>query len=285
MYTPSPCAPGYVNKAHFYNLTITCRCCQSTTQNRNILMSCSNPLSLIFPFEGFTSGRFCPAPPKLSYSSLQKSIPQGPLENDNIYIAEYLLRTADSIKPDVFFRRFQGGFSLSYNEPSYSICGCNSTQDVCNFFTPLRASSDGQCPRYSIDQQCALSWAACYAFPQSCRDILEECRGILLSRIKQNETHSICSTVDNSSNSAIVLQSFTTIMEQCITLRNVSNFKTAYNDTNINGSIADELLADILQVTAPTLLIYQLIPIILFLLLSHVESLVMVKMCQLTFCK
>ena len=127
----------------------------------------------MFPFNNLTSGEFCPAPPKLSYSSLQKSIPRGPLENDNTYIAEYLLRTADSIKPDIFFRRFQTGFSLSYSEPSYSICGCNSTQD---FITPLKASSNRQCPRYSIDQQCALSWAACYAFPQSCRSILEECR-------------------------------------------------------------------------------------------------------------
>jgi hypothetical protein len=152
------------------------RCCQSTTESQNILKSCTNPLSLVFPFNNLTSGEFCPAPPKLSYSALHKSIPRGPLESDNIYIAEYLLRTADSIKPDVFFRRFQVGFSLSYSEPSYSICGCNLIQDVCDFFTPLRASSDGQCPRYSIDQQCALSWAACYAFPQSCRATQEKCR-------------------------------------------------------------------------------------------------------------
>ena len=145
------------------------------TESRNILKSCSNPLSLVFPFEGFTSGRFCPTPPKLSQSS-QLSIPRGPLESDNVYIAEYLLRTADFIKPDVFFRRFQGGFSLGYSEPSYSICGCNSTQDVSDFIIPLRASSDGQCPQYSIDQQCALSWAACYAIPQSCRVIQDNCR-------------------------------------------------------------------------------------------------------------
>ena len=130
----------------------------------------------MFSFNNLTSGEFCPAPPKLSYSSLQKSVPRGPLESDNIYIAEYLLRTADSIKPDVFFRRFQAGFSLGYSEPSYSICGCNSTQDVCDFITPLRASSDEQCPRYSIDQQCALSWATCYAFPQSCRAVQNKCR-------------------------------------------------------------------------------------------------------------
>ena len=158
------------------NIGTIYRCCQSTTEQQNILKSCTNPLSLVFPFNNLTSGEFCPTPPKLSYSSLQKSVPRGPLENDNIYIAEYLLRTADSIKPDVFFRQFQAGFSLSYSEPSYSICGCNATQDVRDFITPLRASSSGQCPRYSIDQWCALSWAACYAFPQSCRAILDECR-------------------------------------------------------------------------------------------------------------
>ena len=230
----------YVSTRSFTN---TCRCCQSTTESRNILKSCSNPLSLIFPFEGFTSGRFCPTPPKLSQSSLQKSIPRGPLENDNIYIAEYLLQTADSIKPDVFFRRFQGGFSLSYSEPSYSICGCNSTQDVCDFITPLRASSDEQCPRYSIDQQCVLSWATCYA--QSCSGMQNECRGF---KIRQNETHSNCSMVENSSNAAVVLQSFTTIIEHCVTMRNVSNFETICNDTSTNCSIAGRLLANILQV-------------------------------------
>ena len=210
------------------------------------MKSCSNPLSLIFPFESFTSGRFCPVPPKLSYSSLQKSGPRGHLESDNIYIAEYLLRTADSIKPDVFFRRFQAGFSLSYSEPSYSICGCNATQDICDFITPLRASSSGQCPRYSIDQQCALSWAACYAFPQSCRAILDECRefkSVSSSGIRQNETHSNCSVVEKSSNTIIVLQSSTTIIEHCITIRNVSDY-----DTSANCSIAGRLLADILQV-------------------------------------
>ena len=155
------------------------RCCQSTTtdhESQNILKSCTNPLSLVFPFNSLTSGEFCPTPPKLSYSSFQKSIPRGPLESDNIYIAEHLLRTADTIKPDVFFRRFQAGFSLSYSEPSYSVCGCNATQDTYNFISPLRTSSSGQCPRYSIDQQCALSWAACYAFPQSCEAIVNDCR-------------------------------------------------------------------------------------------------------------
>jgi hypothetical protein len=53
-----------------------------------------------------------------------------------------------------------------------------------------------------------LSWAACYACPRSCRDILEECRDTLLPGTKRNETHSIRSMVDscNSSNSTIVLQ-------------------------------------------------------------------------------
>lgn len=180
------------------------RCCHSTTDSINVLRSCTNPLSLVFPFERFTSGGFCPTPPKLSYSSTQNMVPRGPLESDNIYIAEYLLQTADTIKADVFFRRFQAGFSLSYSEPSYSVCGCNTTQDTCEFISPLRPSSSGQCPRYSIDQQCALKWSACYAFPQSCRTIMEDCRMFESVSdsdpgIEGNQTLSNCSTVNELS--------------------------------------------------------------------------------------
>ena len=137
---------------------------------------------------------------------MQNLDPRGLLESDNVYIAEYLMQKADAIKPDVFFRRFQAGFSLSYSEPSFGVCGCNTTEDVCNFVAHLRPST-GQCPRYSIDQQCALSWAACYASPQSCRAIMEHC--LLFNRSLdtfQSETMSNCSTVDVS---------FTDIHEVC----------------------------------------------------------------------
>ena len=228
-----------------------CRCCQSTTDDRNILKSCTNPLSLAFPFEGLTSGGVCPAPPKLSYSSFQQSPPSGPLESNNIYIAEYLLQTADSIKPDVFFRRFQAGFSLGYSEPSYSICGCNTTHDVCEFITPLSASSSDQCPRYSIDQRCALSWAACYAFPQSCSAILDQCRGfrsVSVSGMGENTTHSNCTAFESPSNTTLVVQSCMTIVEKCVIIGSVSDIDTFCNDTDFNCSTTGMLLADILQV-------------------------------------
>ena len=164
----------------------------------------------MFPFEGFTSGRFCPTPPKLSYSSFQNSPPKGTLESDNIYITEHILRTADAIKPDVFFRRFQAGFSLARSEPSFSVCGCNTTEeDVCDFISPLRASSSDECPRYSIDKQCALNWTLCYARPQSCRGaITDNCRSRFGSEPSQpsdqhsiecNESLSFCSTVEGLS--------------------------------------------------------------------------------------
>lgn len=192
------------------NFIIIYRCCQSTTQRHNILKSCTHPLSLVFPFERFTSGGFCPSPPKLSYSSANKIDPKGPLASDNAYIAEYLLRTADVIKPDVFFRRFQAGFSLGYSEPSYSVCGCNATQDICKFITPLRPSSS-HCPRYSIDQTCALRWAACYVFPQSCRTIMNHCA--MFSRVfdplgNENMSLTNCSSVQKSSTNILEVSVF-----------------------------------------------------------------------------
>ena len=42
--------------------------------------------------------------------------PTGPLESDNHYVAEYLVRQAGEQLPSVFFRRVQAGFVFGYNE-------------------------------------------------------------------------------------------------------------------------------------------------------------------------
>lgn len=103
-------------------------------------------MSLTFP-----SASNCPAPPKLSYSSIQNPEPRGSLESDNVYIAEYLLQTADMMRPDTFFRHYQAGFSLNYREPLYCLCGYNEAQDMYNFMLPLNLSNSGissmQCGR------------------------------------------------------------------------------------------------------------------------------------------
>ena len=47
---------------------------------------------------------------------------RGPLDSDNTYIAEVLLRVADELQPSVFFREVQAGFVVSYQEPALSFC-------------------------------------------------------------------------------------------------------------------------------------------------------------------
>ena len=47
---------------------------------------------------------------------------KGPLDSDNTYIAEVLLRVADDLQPSVFFREVQAGFVVSYQEPALNFC-------------------------------------------------------------------------------------------------------------------------------------------------------------------
>ena len=84
------------------------------------------------------------------------------------------------------------------------------TEDVCDFITPLSSHSTGQCPSYSIDQRCALSWATCYALPQTCRDIVSDnCRSFsaqnqslmdtATQNLECNETINSCAKIDGLS--------------------------------------------------------------------------------------
>lgn len=77
---------------------------------------------------------------------------------------------------------------------------------------------------------------------------MEDCRGVLLPGIRRNEPLTNCSMVENSSDAAIVRQSLATIIEQCVTIGNVSDSEITCNDTNTNCSIAAILLAEISQV-------------------------------------
>ena len=137
-------------------------CCSSIVTG-NTLRSCSNPLFLNFPTP--QRNEICPAPPKLSYSAASVSQPEGLLETDNVYISELLLRRAIDITPDVFFRRFQAGFSLAVREPSHSVCGCTQTSDICSDSPYISALSttgpnvNTNVSRYSFDQRCAYVWS------------------------------------------------------------------------------------------------------------------------------
>ena len=108
------------------------------------------------------SADFCPSSPKLSYSAASRVEPRGLLEGQNVYVAEQLLRIADTIGQRAFFRQFQAGFTLAERDPPYSVCSCNQTQD-CASITPLMTSEPpaSECPRYSINQECAAAHAIC----------------------------------------------------------------------------------------------------------------------------
>lgn len=148
-----------------------CSCCNSTA-TRNVLRSCSNPL---FEFLGSPSkNEICPSPPKLSYTAASAQQPQGLLESQNVYVAELLLQEAQRLTPDVFFRRFQAGFSLTVREPSHSVCGCSVPADVCTNSPYITALTDTggsmNVSRYSFSQICAFSWSSFY-LNRSCNEI------------------------------------------------------------------------------------------------------------------
>ena len=108
------------------------------------------------------SSDFCPSSPKLSYSAASRVEPRGLLEGQNVYVAEQLLRIADTIGQRAFFRQFQAGFTLAERDPPSSVCSCNQTQD-CASITPLMTSEPpaSECPHYSINQECAAAYAIC----------------------------------------------------------------------------------------------------------------------------
>ena len=92
--------------------------------------------------------------------------PSGLLENNNTFIAEHLLRVAKDLRPENFFRRYQAGFTLSYRDSPYTVCGCrgesNGQPNVCQFISPLQTSNTSvENPRYAINQLCALAWGVC----------------------------------------------------------------------------------------------------------------------------
>ena len=66
-------------------------------------------------------GDYCPAPPELNIEDIDNST--GPLDSDNTYIAEYLVKVATDVQPSVFFQQVQAGFVISHQEPAVSFCG------------------------------------------------------------------------------------------------------------------------------------------------------------------
>ena len=160
-------------------------CCNSTISS-NVLSSCTNPLYNYLNFGQPTRSQFCPSPPKLSYSAAS-SMPQpsGPLDSQNVYVAELLLELATDLTPDIFFRRFQAGFSLTTREPRHSVCGCTQPNDVCegtSYFTALNTMDNGtngmsDITRYSFNQICAGAWGF-FGADMRCNSSLNTARAI-----------------------------------------------------------------------------------------------------------
>ena len=136
-------------------------CCQTNTVSRFQLPTCTRPFSIV-SLPAVVSIQFCPSSPKLSYSAASRTEPRGLLEGQNVYVAEQLLRIADAIGRRSFLRKFQAGFTLAAREPPYSVCRCNQTQDCANI-SPLMTSESpaNECPRYSINQECAVAYSLC----------------------------------------------------------------------------------------------------------------------------
>lgn len=136
-------------------------CCRVPTFSFYQLPTCTQPFSIVMPPPVVSTG-FCPSSPKLSYSAASRPEPRGLLEGQNVYIVEQLLRIADTIGKRDFLRQYQAGFTLAAREPPYSVCSCNLTQDCANIGALMTSEpSANQCPRYSINQECAVAYSLC----------------------------------------------------------------------------------------------------------------------------
>ncbi len=94
------------------------RCCSASDPMKSSLSSCTHPLQP----SPTNNDNFCPSPPSLSlYSDTS-----GPLDTDNTFIAEHLLRLSTSVgEQDTgsFLRRYQAGFTIAPQDPLVTACG------------------------------------------------------------------------------------------------------------------------------------------------------------------
>lgn len=92
-------------------------CC--TAEDSTAALSCLDSPNAYF-------GNYCPAPPELNIEDTEETA-TGPLDSDNTFIAEYLVRVAADVQPSVFFQQVQAGFVVSYQEPAISFCPTSSS--------------------------------------------------------------------------------------------------------------------------------------------------------------
>ena len=99
--------------------SLFCRCCNATYTT---VPTCTNPITQIRESKRNT---FCPAPPKVSNIDIKEGA-TGRLDSDLPYVDEVILNEARNLEQDVYARRVQAGFVMSYREPAYAACGCSS---------------------------------------------------------------------------------------------------------------------------------------------------------------
>ena len=130
----------------------TCRCCTASTTTAP---TCTNPVTQL---DEFQRRDLCPSPPRVSIADVVNGA-TGRLDSDLTYVDEVLLEEAIDLDPDVYIRRIQAGFVMSYRDPPYAACDCSST-DPTRFISSLQGISVceevGGAPIYALRQ--GLPW-------------------------------------------------------------------------------------------------------------------------------
>ena len=128
-----------------HNKLLLHSCC---TANSAVVPSCTNPLTQTKKVD---QQDLCPRPPQVSLDDVQNNS-TGRLDSETVFVDETLLRKGTDMSPDVYIRRIQAGFVLSYRDPPYAACACN---DV-DFFTNKYVNELSECTRAAGAQVFAL---------------------------------------------------------------------------------------------------------------------------------
>lgn len=121
------------------------RCCRAAEAT---VPTCTNPLTQT---RETNSADLCPTPPQVSLTDVASGA-QGRVESDTVFLNEALLRKATDMDPEVYIRRIQAGFLVSYRDPPYSGCGCSDP----GFFEREYVGSLAECRRVQGAEMYAL---------------------------------------------------------------------------------------------------------------------------------
>ena len=117
--------------------------------------SCTNPLT---QKKTTVQQDLCPRPPQLSLNDAE-NIVTGRLDSETVFVDETLLRKGSGMDPEVYIRRIQAGFVLSYHDPPYAVCGC---KDV-DYFTQEYIAQFSECTNTAGVQMYALKQDSLFA--------------------------------------------------------------------------------------------------------------------------